>query len=133
MLRRAVEHVVSDSSFQFPVEPAATALQQAKSVLEWVSLQENAVELLRFEESLLGELKSTVPSCVSDSRSFVTARSDMCRSYHNVRTSASFAALWSSFIQKVTGHALPEPTFYQEVTDLMFEELIALSISHPTS
>ena len=77
MLRRAVVHVVSDSSFQFPVEPAATALQQAKSVLEWVSLQENAVELLRFEESLLGELKSTVPSCVSDSRSFVTARSDM--------------------------------------------------------
>ena len=30
----------------------------------------------------------------------------------------------SSFISKVTGHSLPQPTFYQKVTNLIFEDLV---------
>ena len=34
ILKNAVEHVVSDDSFNVPLEPAATALSQARAVLE---------------------------------------------------------------------------------------------------
>ena len=124
MLRKAIQRVVDDSSFHLPVEPAATALQQAKCVLDWGSKQENARVFEEFEEKLLQELKSSIPSALSDSYSFVTARSDMCCSYHTTRTSPHFITLWSSFISKVTDHSLPQPTFYQEVTDLVFEDLV---------
>lgn len=47
----------------------------------------------------------------------------MWRSYHSVRTSASFCQLWKEFIRKTT-QSDPEPTFYQNVTDRMFETMI---------
>ena len=41
MLTRAVELVANDASFHIPVEPATTALKSAKSVLQWMSQEEN--------------------------------------------------------------------------------------------
>ena len=39
MLKNAIQHVIDDSSFHLKVEPAATALQQAKYVAESNILQ----------------------------------------------------------------------------------------------
>ena len=125
------EHVIDDSSFHLPVEPAATALQQAKSVLEWGSQQENTPIFEGFEEILVQELNTTLPTGSLDARSFLTARSDMCRSYHKLRTSPQFISLWSTFIEKAIGSSLPQPTFYQDVTDLIFEELVQTALPIP--
>ena len=51
----------------------------------------------------------------------------MCRNYHRVRTSSSFVTLWNGFIKR-TSHAQPQPTFYQEVTDIVFEGIIASAL-----
>ena len=123
MLKKSVQHVIDDSSFHINVEPAATALQQAKSVMEWGSKQENEALFKEFEDQLVLELNTCFPSGSLDVRSLRTIRSDMCRQYHKVRTSPHFTALWSSFIKR-TSSSPPQPTFYQEVTDLIFEELV---------
>lgn len=77
-----------------------------------------------FVEKLLQEINASIPSVISNSHSFVTARSDLCRSYHSIRTSPHFVTLWHSFISTVTGHSVPQSTFYQEVPDLIFEDLV---------
>ena len=60
-------------------------------------------------------------------RSFGNIRADICRKYHMLRTSAAFTALWSEFIRTATC-AQPQPTFYQEVTNIIFENIIASAL-----
>ena len=135
MLRKAIQHVIDDSSFHLPVEPAATALRQAKTILDWGTHQQNRSVFEGFEEKLVLELSAALPSSCVDARSFLTVRSDMCRSYHDVRTSPQFIALWSEFIKSATSNSQPQPTLYQELNDLIFEELVrtALPIPHNDS
>jgi len=119
MLRRAVEHVVKDESFQVPVEPAAKALKVAKCVLAWASQEENKAALGVFEEKLVSELQT----CFHEHfQSIRVQQMEMWRSYHQLRTSDNFRSAWHAFLSCVKCDSLP--TFYQEVTDLMFEELI---------
>ena len=47
ILKNAVEHVVSDDSFNVPLEPAATALSQARAVLEFESKNKAAMQDLK--------------------------------------------------------------------------------------
>ena len=56
MLKNAIQHVVDDSSFHLKVEPAATALQQAKYVPEWSGKDENRLIFEALEERLVKEL-----------------------------------------------------------------------------
>ena len=123
MLRKALQHVVDDSSFHLAVEPAATALQQAKCVLDWGCLQVNTSAFEGFEEELVQELSACFPSGDFNRRSFMTIHSDICCSYRSIRTSLHFITLWSSFIKKITTCQEPQPVFYQEVNDLIFVEL----------
>ena len=51
----------------------------------------------------------------------------MCRNYHLVRTSSSFVTLWNDFIKRIS-HVQPQPIFYQEVTDIVFEGIIASAL-----
>ena len=76
------------------------------------------------------ELKGCLPphATSSNARSFVSFRSDICRNYHSLRTSASFVDLWSELIKRATTHAHPQPTFYQEVTDLLFDGIITSAL-----
>ena len=53
---------------------------------------------------------------------------DICRNYHSLRTSAAFTALWSEFIKCTPSDTQPQPTFYQEVTDIIFERIVALAL-----
>ena len=137
MLKNAIQHVVDDSSFHLKVEPAATALQQAKYVAEWSGKDENRLIFEAFEERLVKELKGCLPSdpTNSNARSFVSFRSDICRNYHSLRTSSSFVDLWTELIKRATTRAHPQPTFYQEVTDLLFDGIItsALPVRPPVT
>ena len=47
----------------------------------------------------------------------------MCRKYHAIRTSKQYVFLWKQLLGKVVSGP-PEPAFYQEVTDLMFESIV---------
>ena len=116
----AIEHVVSDQSFHIPVEPAATALSTAKSVLEWVLNEENQSLFAAFEGKVMAELHTCLGDCPKDMRSFRTKRIELCRSYHELRVSVKFTTSWRDFLKKV--ECLPVPSFYQEVTDLLFED-----------
>ena len=66
MLKNAIQHVIDDSSFHLKVEPAATALQQAKYmymyVAEWSGKDENRLIFEAFEERLVKELMGCLPS-----------------------------------------------------------------------
>ena len=57
MLKSTIQHVIDDSSFHLKVEPAATALQQAKYVAEWSGKDENRLIFEAFEKRLVKELK----------------------------------------------------------------------------
>ena len=123
MLRKALQKAVEDESLNMPIEPAITVLQQAKCMLEWGSRPENLLSLDEFEEKLVQELRACIPSMDFNSRSFVTARADMCRSYHSMRTSLHFVTLWTNFI-KVVLTEQPQPVFFQEITDIVFTKLV---------
>ena len=129
-MRRAIEHVVSDQSFQIPVEPAATALSTAKSVLEWVSNEENQSLFAAFEGKVMAELHTCLGDCPKDMRSFRTKRIELCRSYHELRVSVKFTTSWRDFLKKV--ECVPVPSFYQEVTDLLFEDILKSQYPLPT-
>ena len=124
MLRKALQHLIDDRSFHLAVEPAATALQQANCVLDWGCQQANTSAFKGFEKELVQELSVCFPSGDVSKHSFVTIRSDICRSYHSIRTSPHFVTLWCNFVKKATTCQEPQPVFYQEVTDLIFEELL---------
>lgn len=130
MLTRAIQRVVDDPSYHLNVEPAATALRQARCIAEWSTQEENKAAFDDFEARLVQELGGCVPSVSTTSsvRSFGTIRADICRNYHSLRTSAAFTALWSEFIKCTTTDTQPQPTFYQEVTDVMFESVIASAL-----
>ena len=129
-MRRAIEHVVSDQSFHIPVEPAATALSTAKSVLEWVSNEENQSLFAAFEGKVMAELHTCLGDCPKDMRSFRTKRIELCRSYHELRVSVKFTTSWRDFLKKV--ECVPVPSFYQEVTDLLFEDILKSQYPLPT-
>ena len=130
IMRRAIEHVVSDQSFHIPVEPAATALGIAKSVLEWVSKEENQSIFAEFERNVMTELHPCLGDCPKDMRSFRTKRIELCRSYHLLRVSERFTTSWRDFLMKVGCAAVP--SFYQEVTDLLFEDMLKSTYPLPT-
>lgn len=119
MLRRATEHVVKDESFQLPVDPAAKALKVAECILEWASQEEHKPVFSAFED----ELVSMLQTCFSEHfQSIRVQQVELWRSYHQLRTSEHFCSTRHAFLQCVKCE--PLPTFCQEVTDLVFEELI---------
>ena len=122
MLRGAIEHIVSDPSFHIPVEPAATALSTARSVLEWVSQEENQTIFSAFEDKITSELSGCIGVSPEDAQSFRTKKLELCRSYHQFRISDEFTTTWLGFLRQVKCN--PVATFYQEVTDIVFEHLL---------
>ena len=103
MLKHAIEQVMDDPSYHLNVEPAATALRQARCVHNWSTQEENKIIFDEFEARVVKELRSCVP-CVAavGVRLFGNIRADICRKYHILRTSAAFTALWSEFIKTAT-------------------------------
>ena len=87
----------------------------------WTTQGENKKHLDEFEVRLVEERSSCVP-CVAAVRvkSFINVRTEICRKYHILKTSASFSALWGEFITRTD--AQPQPTFYKVVTSIVFEK-----------
>ena len=100
MLKRALEHVIEDGSFNIGVEPAATALKTAKNVLHWGSQEENESTLSAFELRLISELRTCIHSNCKDVRSFQVQRVELWRSYHSLRTSKHFNETWHGFLRQ---------------------------------
>ena len=120
---KAMEDLVSDESFHVQFEPAVTALMQASSVLGWASETGNRDTFTDFEAAITTQLRRCLPENARDVKSFQSQRVDMWRSYHSIRTETSFYYLWSQFISKITT-SRPEPTFFQDVKDRLFEAIV---------
>ena len=61
--------------------------------------------------------------CFTAHRSTQARKEKMWEEYHKVRTSTKFREMWGHFIGKSLCVAA-SPTFYQFITDRMFDELI---------
>ena len=127
MLKHAIERVIDDPSYHLNVEPATAALQQAKCVHSWSTQEGNKKMFDDFEVRMVEELRSCVPCVPVRVKSFINVRTEICRKYHILRTSAAFIARWSEFLRTATD-AQPQPTFYQEVTDIVFENIISSAL-----
>ena len=113
---------MSDPSFHIPVEPAVTALSRAKSVLEWISQEENQTIFSAFEDKIMSELRECIGVSPEGVRSFRTKQMELCRSYHQLRISDEYITTWVVFLRQIKCN--PVPTFYQEVTDILFEHIL---------
>ena len=135
MLKFAIERVIDDPSFHLNVEPASSALRQARCIHDWSTKEENKANFGAFEARLVENLRSCVPCVAASSsvRSFGNVRTDICRNYHSLRTSTAFTTLWSEFIRCTGTETQPQPTFYQEVTDTIFENIIASALPFASS
>ena len=60
MLKKTIQHIVKDSRFNIDIEPAATALRQARAALEWA--EKNERDLDKITEKIALELKSCLPN-----------------------------------------------------------------------
>ena len=63
----------------------------------------------------------------SSARSFGYFLLYMCRNYNRVRTYSSFVTLWNDFI-KCISHTQPQLAFYEKVTNIVFEGIIASAL-----
>ena len=122
---------MSNQSFHIPVEPAVTGLGVAKSVLKWASKEENKPIFAEFERSVMAELHLCLGDCPKDMRFFQTKRIELCRSYHLLRVSEKFTTSWRDFLRKVECASVP--SFYKEVTDVLFEDMLKTMYPLPTS
>ena len=114
---KAIEELLSDENVHIPLEPAATAFRQGTCVFQWAS---EASNFETFEAAISSALQTCLPEGTSNIRSFQTERVDLWRAYHSVRTSEAFIALWRELI----GSEPAEPTFFQNVTDRVFEAMV---------
>ena len=57
-----------------------------------------------------------------DGQLFQLKRDELGRSYYHLRISEAFSTLWHAFLEQVK--CTPLPTFYQAVTDHMFEDIL---------
>ena len=119
MLKKAVQCIIEDESFHIPVEPAATALRTAKTVLEWA--RDHNDGLLSYELQIC----STLRPCLKGAQtSYKKWREAMWRNYHKVHSMEQFRHLWTVFLAEVGVEVSPVPAFYQVATDHIFEQMV---------
>ena len=130
-MQKAIEDVLNDESFHVQLEPAATALKQATCLFKWASDNQEAFGI--FETSFRTHLRTCLLQDISTTRSYQNQRVDMWRKYHSLRISKEFVDLWKELISKAMSEP-PEPTFFQDITDRVFEEMVvtAFPLKEPT-
>ena len=117
LLLRAVNAVTLDDGFKIPSTEAENAVKAACSFLSWQ--KDNIEEAILFANQVTTMLKG----CFTAHRSTQARKEKMWEEYHKVRTSTKFREMWGHFIGKSLCVAA-SPTFYQFITDRMFDELI---------
>ena len=89
-------------------------------MFQWASETSNHQAFDTFDKSIQMHLHTCLPESTSTIKSFQNQQMDMWRTYHTVRTSEQFVALWKELIGRVTSEPL-EPAFFQDVTHWMFQ------------
>ena len=123
MVYKAVSLVLTDEGFCLPTRPAKAAQQAAEKVLEWSADRENKTTWKLFSDNLV----TTLSTCFEDHvivGKFQKQRERMWERYHKLRSSDSYRATWSKFLEALGCEAIA--VFYQFVTDSLLEQLIKL-------
>ena len=102
-------------------KPAMTAHRQAVEIVRWA--RDNEQTFGRFETAVRPELQRCIYQGAVEPKSLQSRRIDMIRKFLEVRTSESFCHLWKELSVAAIGSS-PEPSFFQEATDRVFQEII---------
>ena len=123
---------MKDKGFRLPSVPACSiaALNTASQLVEWMSKPESEEELGTFSRTIIvGHMKAYL-SKRTTTKLQKTDKEAMWRSYHQLRTSASFQSLWKEFLLEAVAEV---SLFYQYVTDQVFQALIKEAFQSNTS
>ena len=120
ILKRAVHAVLGDDGFQVPSPSARKALETAKHLLVWCDDPANVPILSSFAEELVALQSSCFKA--SSSLSANAQRENLWGSFHRLRSSSSYKAFWSRFLQ--SRECESDPIFFQYVSDSVFKELV---------
>jgi hypothetical protein len=111
----AVNDVLEDEGFHLNTPYASTALEAARSLLEWTKRSDdNNMEVTHFSKSLVKHLRNCLPAGLN--------REKMWRNFHQFRSSKDHLLLWDKFLKESIGKG--GPIFFQYVTNRMFGQLI---------
>ena len=117
VLIKAFESVLTDEVFQLPTAPAISARKSAQCVLTWS--RNNHDKMSMFASQLITTLKF----CLSTEHKKVKVlKEKMWERYYQHRCTTNFTDKWTDFL-KLSG-AESTQTFYQHITDLVFNHLI---------
>ena len=98
-----------------------TAHRRAVGILRWA--RDNEQTFSRFEAVVRAELQRCIYHSAVEAKSLQSRKTDMIRKFHEVCTSVSFYHLWKELTVAAIRSA-PEPSFFQEATDRVFQEMI---------
>ena len=106
------------------LRPAAVqARSVASAVVEWCQDLQNTTNFCAFEKDLTAELSMCITSSSAAHSGPHVRREHMWHQYHSLRISGTFKRRWTEFIQTSTQQSA-DPSFYQHVSDVVFDELI---------
>ena len=107
----------SDSSFKLPSDTNKICLEMAHNLHSILGHPDSTV--LEFAGWLISKLKHILDNSGSQHK---INREKMWTQFHHLRTDTIFRQKWEKFLQNEK--MLPEPAFYQHVTDKVFKKLI---------
>ena len=106
-----------------PTPAAIQARSVASAVVAWFQDPLNKTIVCAFAEDLTAELSMCINSSVAAHSRPHLRREHMWHQYHSLRISGTFKRNWTQFIQTSTQQPA-DPSFYQHVSDILFDELI---------
>ena len=131
LILAAVNATLNDPSFTTGSEVAADALKAAKILKDWCVCEGNRTALTAFSAELVKDLEGALSTASTQNP---LNREKIWRSFFRIRCSGAFTSRWVSFLRQAG--AVPTPTLYQHLADLIFQMLIRrhyeLSATHPS-
>ena len=106
-----------------PTPAAIQARSVASAVVVWFQDPPNKTIFGAFAEDLTAELSMCITSSVAAHSRPHLRREHMWHQYHSLHISGTFKRNWTQFIHTSTQQPA-DPSFYQHVSDVVFDELI---------
>ena len=115
-----------DDSFTIPTEEAERSLQQARVLIQNLSVKES-----QSSSQFINWLMIMLSKVIDESKFGESLDCDkLWRSYHKARTGHNFSAKWEECLAQMNVDN-PTPLFYQHITQELFETLITQKCSIP--
>ena len=125
-MTNAIEHILSDPSFETSSNEAKEARSCALTLLPWIK---DECHKDNFETST--ELCTKLEPILIGSATLSANRNKLWRNFFILRSSDEFVGRWKTFL---CAAGLSEtPVFYQHVTDLVFRALLKLRCARRTA